>query len=79
MAARIQTAREATLREVLAPLSQAERAELTRLHEKLLDGIVDGREAARHVCRLCDADACGHAVGRCPVTRAADRAEAAVG
>ena len=79
VAARIQTAREAALREVLAPLSQAERAELTRLHEKLLDGIVDGREAARHVCRLCDADACGHAEGRCPVTRAADRAEAAVG
>ena len=79
VAARLQTAREEALRAVLAPLSQAERAELTRLHEKLLEGIVDGREAARHVCRLCDADACGHAEGRCPVTRAADRAEGVVG
>lgn len=79
VAARIQAAREASLLEILAPLSQAERAELTRLHEKLLEGVVDGREAARHVCRLCDAHACGHAEGRCPVTRAADQAEAAVG
>src|SRR5688500_4042902 len=77
VAARIQEGREAALRTVLAALSEAERAELTRLHEKLLDGIVDGRAAARHVCRLCDADACGHAEGRCPVTRAADRAEGA--
>jgi MarR family transcriptional regulator, negative regulator of the multidrug operon emrRAB len=77
LAERIRGAREAALESVLAPLSPAERAELTRLHEKLLAGITGGRTDARHICRLCDADACGHELGRCPVTRAADRAEGA--
>jgi hypothetical protein len=29
--------------------------------------------AANGTCRLCDAHACGHYEGTCPVTRAADR------
>lgn len=78
LAARIRDAREAALEEVLAPLTAGERAELTLLHEKLLAGITGGRADAGRICRLCDADACGHEQGRCPVTRAADRAEAAV-
>jgi DNA-binding MarR family transcriptional regulator len=77
LAREIQAAREAALEEVLAPLSAAERAELTALHEKLLAGITGGRADAGHICRLCDADACGHELGRCPVTIAADRAETA--
>jgi len=77
LALRIRAAREAALEGVLAPLSLSERAQLTALHEKLLAGITGGREDARHICRLCDADACGHWLGRCPVTQAADRAEAA--
>ena len=36
---------------------------------------VDTR-AARETCRLCDAHACGHYEGACPVTRAADRGRA---
>jgi MarR family transcriptional repressor of emrRAB len=74
----IRAAREAALESVLAPLSGSERAQLTSLHEKLLAGITGGRADAGHICRLCDADACGHELGRCPVTQAADRAEAAV-
>ena len=76
-AERIQAGRMRVLAETLAPLSAAERAQLSRLHERLLAGLTSGREAARHLCRLCDADACGHHEGRCPVTLAADRTEAA--
>jgi MarR family transcriptional regulator, negative regulator of the multidrug operon emrRAB len=77
LAARIRAERERALEEVLAPLSSSERTELTRLHERLLGGITGGRADAGHICRLCDADACGHEQGRCPVTIAADRAEQA--
>jgi MarR family transcriptional regulator, negative regulator of the multidrug operon emrRAB len=75
-AAQVQDGRMRALAEVLAPLDADERSQLTRLEEKLLGGLTSGRADARHICRLCDADACGHPEGRCPVTRAADRAEA---
>jgi MarR family transcriptional regulator, negative regulator of the multidrug operon emrRAB len=78
LAERIRAAREAALEAVLAPLTAGERAELTVLNEKLLAGITGGRADAGHICRLCDADACGHERGRCPVTLAADHAEAAL-
>jgi MarR family transcriptional regulator, negative regulator of the multidrug operon emrRAB len=77
LAARIRAERGRALEAVLAPLSRAERAELARLHEKLLAGLTGGRADAGHICRLCDSQACGHEEGRCPVTRAADRAEGA--
>jgi len=70
-AARVRVAREAALREVLAPLAREERAALTALHERLLAGLMTGSPAARRLCRLCDADACGHEAGTCPVTLAA--------
>lgn len=76
LAGRIRAERERALESVLAPLSRAERAELTRLHEKLLGGLTGGRADARHICRLCDAHACGHYEGACPVTRAVDRRRA---
>jgi MarR family transcriptional regulator, negative regulator of the multidrug operon emrRAB len=75
-AAQVQDGRTRALAHVLAPLTAAERESLTRLHEKLLAGLTAGRADAGRICRLCDADACGHEQGRCPVTRAADRAEA---
>jgi DNA-binding MarR family transcriptional regulator len=75
-AAQVQGGRMEALGGVLAPLDASERAQLTRLHEKLLAGLTSGRADARRICRLCDARACGHKEGRCPVTRAADRAEA---
>jgi MarR family transcriptional repressor of emrRAB len=77
LAGLIRAERERALESVLAPLSRAEREELTRLHEKLLGGLTGGRADAARICRLCDSVACGHEQGRCPVTRAADRAEGA--
>jgi MarR family transcriptional repressor of emrRAB len=74
-AAEAARARAEALEEALRELDPAERAELARLHGKVLATLTDGRAAAGHICRLCDAHACGHHEGRCPVTRAADEAE----
>jgi DNA-binding MarR family transcriptional regulator len=64
-ARRVLARREAALESVLAPLTPRERADLARLHERLLGSLTDGQER-RRVCRLCDVDACGRG---CP-TRA---------
>jgi MarR family transcriptional repressor of emrRAB len=69
------TARAEALEGALADLDPAERAELARLHAKVLGTLTDGRATAGHICRLCDSHACGHEQGRCPVTQAADAAE----
>jgi MarR family transcriptional regulator, negative regulator of the multidrug operon emrRAB len=69
-------ARREVLEEALAALDPGERIELARLHAKVLATLTDGRAAAGHICRLCDSHACGHEEGRCPVTQAADAAEA---
>lgn len=76
-AAEALAAREGALEGALTGLDAEERAQLARLHEKVLAALTGGRADAGHICRLCDADACGHHEGRCPVTRAADRAEQA--
>jgi DNA-binding MarR family transcriptional regulator len=60
-----------------AALPQGERGELAAMAERLLARATTGRRSARANCRLCDAHACGHDDGRCPVTRAADAAESA--
>jgi MarR family transcriptional regulator, negative regulator of the multidrug operon emrRAB len=67
-------ARQRALGEVLEGLSPAEHRTLAGVCEKLLGGLTASRADARRICRLCDPDACGHPDGRCPVTRAADRA-----
>lgn len=69
-AGRIRAERARATELALAALSPKERATLTRLHEKLLAGLTTDRESAGRVCRLCDAEACGHWEGRCPVTGA---------
>src|ERR687895_351852 len=74
-AAEAARARAKALEEALAGLDAGERAELARLHGKVLGTLTDGRATAGHICRLCDSDACGHWEGRCPVTQAADAAE----
>jgi MarR family transcriptional repressor of emrRAB len=77
LADRVQAARTAALDDALAGLSRGERAELGALAARVLDELTEGRHSARGICRLCDPVACGHYGGDCPVTNAADRAEAA--
>ena len=67
-------ARQRALGEVLDSLNPSERRTFEGVCEKLLGGLTASRADARMICRLCDPDACGHYDGRCPVTRAADRA-----
>jgi MarR family transcriptional repressor of emrRAB len=70
-------ARSRVLLLALDELDAAEVHDLERLLGALLAATtVDVRAAAR-TCRLCDAHACGHHEGACPVTRAADRHRAA--
>lgn len=74
-ARRVLAARAAAIDQALGSLPVAERAALARAAETMLAARVESREDARLVCRLCDAQACGHRDGRCPSTRAADAAE----
>jgi DNA-binding MarR family transcriptional regulator len=70
-------ARAGALADVVAALAPADRRELAGLAERLLGDAATSRRAARAICRLCDAHACGHDTGLCPVTRGADAAESA--
>ncbi len=74
--ARVLDARAAALEASLRSLARDERRELAAIAEELLGEATTGRRAAGAICRLCDAHACGHDEGHCPVTRAADAAEA---
>ena len=67
-ARRVLARREAAIETVLAPLTPRERADLARLHERLLVNLTDGRQDRRRVCRLCDVDACGR---DCPTVSSA--------
>ena len=51
-------------------------ARFAELAERVLAELTTGRRSAGANCRLCDSTACGHHEGRCPVTTAADAAEA---
>jgi DNA-binding MarR family transcriptional regulator len=64
-------ARAEVLEHALSVLSAEERQVLDRLLSLLLVGMMRGPDARRFMCRLCDARACGHAEGRCPVRNAA--------
>jgi len=68
-AERLRAEREAMLLGMLDHLDPAEREALAPLLGKLLGGLTTDRASARRICRLCDADACGHPE-HCPVTRA---------
>jgi DNA-binding MarR family transcriptional regulator len=76
-AERVLAAREAALTAALRGLAPGDRRRLAGLAEQVLGELTTGRRSARSNCRLCDSGACGHHDGRCPVTRAADAAEAA--
>jgi DNA-binding MarR family transcriptional regulator len=69
-------ARDTALARALDGLAQQDRRALAELAEQALSRVTTGRRSARSICRLCEAEACGHFEGRCPVTRAADAAEA---
>jgi MarR family transcriptional regulator, negative regulator of the multidrug operon emrRAB len=68
-AARILDARLTAIGDVLALLDEDGRRALEPLLERLVGGLAGDRPTARRVCRLCDADACGHPQ-RCPITQA---------
>jgi DNA-binding MarR family transcriptional regulator len=68
-ARRAAAARLAVLDDALSALSDDERATLDRLAGKVLVGLKRDPGATRFMCRLCDATACGHADGHCPVAQ----------
>jgi DNA-binding MarR family transcriptional regulator len=70
VARRVAAARLAVLSDALAVLDNDERETLDRLVSKVLVGLKRDRSATRFMCRLCDATACGHADGACPVAPA---------
>jgi DNA-binding MarR family transcriptional regulator len=74
--AAVLAARDAALTEALAALDAPDRRALAGLAEQILAGVTTGRRSAGAICRMCDSHACGHHEGRCPVTQAADAAEA---
>jgi DNA-binding MarR family transcriptional regulator len=71
---RVLEARAVALDEALSGLSTTQLRGLGELAGVVLTELTPSRTAARGICRLCDAEACGHESGRCPVTRAADAA-----
>jgi len=77
-AARIQQARAAQLALAVGTLKDREIVDLARLAAKVLEANVRPPERAFAICRLCDADGCGHFEGRCPVTIGARSEVAAV-
>jgi MarR family transcriptional regulator, negative regulator of the multidrug operon emrRAB len=76
LAERALDARADVLRAAVAALDAADMRELERLLSALLDATTVDVRAAKETCRLCDAHACGHYEGACPVSRAADRLRA---
>jgi len=76
LAERALDARSRVLHFAVAELDAADLRDLERLLGALLDATTVDVRAAKGTCRLCDAHACGHCEGACPVTRAADQRRA---
>jgi DNA-binding MarR family transcriptional regulator len=73
LAERALDARARVLLLAVAALDAEDMHDLERLVGALLDATTVDVRAAKETCRLCDAHACGHYEGTCPVSRAADR------
>lgn len=73
LAERALEARSRVLLSAVAELDAADVRDLERLLAALLLATTVDLRAAMGTCRLCDAHACGHYEGACPVTQAADR------
>jgi DNA-binding MarR family transcriptional regulator len=71
-------ARARVLLYAVAELDAGDLSDLERLLGALLDATTVDARAAAGTCRLCDAHACGHYDGSCPVSLAADRYRAPV-
>ena len=65
---RVLDARARALEAGVSSLEPGDRRALAAIAERLLADATTGRRAAGAICRLCDAHACGHDEGRCPVT-----------
>ena len=78
LADRALEARRGVLLSVMRQLEVAEVPALDRLLATVLDVTTVDVRTARQTCRLCDAHACGHYDGVCPVTRTVDRHRAHV-
>jgi DNA-binding MarR family transcriptional regulator len=70
VARRVAAARLEVLENALSVLSDAERETLDALVSRVLVGLKRDSTGTRFMCRLCDATACGHAEGACPVAPA---------
>jgi MarR family transcriptional regulator, negative regulator of the multidrug operon emrRAB len=77
LAERALDARSRVLRSAVAELDAGDLLNLERLLGALLHATTVDLRAAKETCRLCDAHACGHYDGVCPVSHAADRWRAA--
>jgi MarR family transcriptional regulator, negative regulator of the multidrug operon emrRAB len=77
LAERALDARARVLRSAVAELEADDVRDLERLLGALLRATTVDLRAAKETCRLCDAHACGHYDGTCPVSHAADRWRAA--
>ena len=73
LAERALAARSHVLLSAVAQLDAGEVRDLERLLAALLHTTTVDVRAAKETCRLCDAHACGHYEGVCPVSQAADR------
>ena len=73
LAERALDARSRVLLSAVVQLDAEALRDLERLLALLLDTTTVDVPAAMGTCRLCDAHACGHYDGACPVTQAADR------
>ena len=77
LADRALKARSRVLLAAVAELGARDVRDLERLLAALLATMAVDTSSARSTCRLCDAHACGHYRGDCPVTRAAARSRVA--
>jgi DNA-binding MarR family transcriptional regulator len=73
LAERALAARARVLQLAVGGLDDDDVGDLERVLDGLLEATTVDLRAAMAICRLCDAHACGHFDGNCPVTRAADR------
>jgi len=71
VAERVAAARTAVLDDLLVDLSPTERDTLGGLLDRLMAGVVRGKDGGAWICRLCDLGACERSEGRCPAANAA--------